>query len=93
MKKRKKIFFGQIGLEFSARHGQPVSSRILRVASVKRKSIFAYERYFQRKVFWREHYGIRSERQKRTFLYVPESSEFYPRRNQWVNLSINYILI
>ena len=51
LKKRKKTFFGQIGLEFSARHGQTVSKRIFKVESVERKSNFAYKNIFRQKYF------------------------------------------
>ena len=85
LKKRKKTFFGQIGLEFSARHGQTVSKRIFKVESVERKSNFAYKNIFRQKYFWRKTFKLRAKDEKCTFLYTSEPSEFYPRRNQWVN--------
>ena len=84
LKKRKKTFFGQIGLEFPARQGQTVSKRIFKVESVERKSNFAYKNIFRQKYFWRKTFKLRAKDEKCTFLYTSEPSEFYLRRNQWV---------
>ena len=88
-KREKKTFFGQIGLEFPARQGQTVSKRIFKVESVERKSNFAYKNIFRQKYFWRKTIKLRAKDEKCTFLYTSEPSEFYLRRNQWVN-AINF---
>jgi len=60
------------------------------VAPVERESIFAYIRYFTKKYFKRNLFKFRAKDQKCTFLYTRESSELYPRGNQWVKKIQNY---
>ena len=63
-KVKKKFFFGQIGLEFFSYHDQLVDRAVSRVAPIERKSIFAYLRFHQKKIFKMDHFQILSERPK-----------------------------